>query len=85
MPQIAQQDYLRIPVNGFEDTDIKAALPQEKATELAQRGVLLDVILVRQDEQYVAEARIVSYTTDKESGNVISFNFVDEGAKLVEY
>lgn len=79
MPQIAQQDYLRIEVpKGGQVIDV---LTEEKVNELNKRGVLFDVIIKQGGDFH----RIVSYHVD-ELGNVTNISYINEDAvALVEY
>lgn len=74
MPQIAQQDYLVIK---------QSELTQEKATELAKRGVLLDVIVFINDNPGI-QSRIVNFVMN--NGLVTSCSTVNqEGVYYIKY
>lgn len=83
MPQIANQDFLMVDIqNNFFDV-----LSQEKATELAQRGVIFDVIIKRKPSgaTQTAYGRIIGYSVDDEGiVKTLTFQYLDS-TEFIEY
>lgn len=56
MPNIAQQDYLRIAINDIEEF---TASEKAEIRRAAENGVVMDVILY--DPTFMSESRIISH------------------------
>lgn len=65
MPQVAQQDYLRISV---ENSGTLTAEEKRQIKETAERGVLLDALIVCDGE----ESRVISVHKDDERAAIYS-------------
>lgn len=83
MPQVAQQDYLRIEIS--TEPEFTTEFPQEKATELYARGVLLDVLLEIGYGGGKILSKIIGCVAD-ETGEVIALQYAAEDhIALIEY
>lgn len=74
MPNIAQQDYLRIAINDIEEF---TASEKAEIRRAAENGVVMDVILY--DPTFMSESRIISH--DPQSKTVVFYDWAK--AKVV--
>lgn len=79
--QVAQQDYIYFDVpNGVHLTEI---ITQELATDLHNRGVLLDVIISSDYDETKWFSRILSYVVGAD-GSVVSFSYLYEDGVMYQ-
>ena len=77
MPQVAQQDELRITVTTLDEPEVLSEEIKETAKRLSKQGILMGAILVHSD--YADTSRIVATEFDAVTGELTGFSYIYGG------